>query len=277
MQPVSPEEYGGRALGLSPEMAFLFERTAVWQAVIEEFIETMKLLAADAARGATWHNRYSKDHYWRRIVVKNAFTWFEGQAFMMKRVALHRHEHFEIEFSAAELAMLREDKYSLNDKGQAITGDNYPNFISNYKFSFGSFAKAHASTFLLNATTIDRLKTLKKVRDRLTHPKQLLDLQVTDDELKLAEQATNTHINDSTAALKLAGKPNTQESRQIWKLTSRFNVSMPVMMFWRDGSAFEFQTKKAARQFAQASRRIKEKRDFLVYNLRDLETAARTT
>ena len=34
--------------------------------------------------------------------------------FLMKRVALQRHKYFHIEFTTAELALLREDKYSLN-------------------------------------------------------------------------------------------------------------------------------------------------------------------
>lgn len=55
----------------------------------------------------------------RRAYVRAVFALFEGVTHAMKQVALDHPWHTKSPFSNAEVAVLQEENYSLNDSGQA--------------------------------------------------------------------------------------------------------------------------------------------------------------
>jgi hypothetical protein len=272
---VTPEAFGGRAIGHCPEMAAIFQDASRFEATNEDFVQTIGVLKADALRSIALFNKSPASQFWRRNVIKSIFAWLEGQTFVMKAVALERFAHFEIEFSTADLAMLREDKYTLDDKGEAkATSNNYQKFIPNYQFAFKCYAKAHAVVFQFDTRKLPQLRTLESVRNRLTHPKGATALQVADDEMHLAQEVLQWHLDQSGALLSACCQSNVQTVKAGFeKVTTKLRADMPVVLFWRDGSVFEFPTKRSARQFGKAKADGDTKRAYLVYSWKEILAA----
>jgi hypothetical protein len=189
----------------------------------------------------------------------------------MKKLCVERFVHFEIDFSAAELAFLREEKYFLDEDGKAHTKqDNYATFTANYQFAFKSFARAHGSTWTAEQGRSSDLKSLGRVRNRLMHPKCFADLQVSDSEIKLAEKVLNWHIAQTSAVLATI---STGEDLDVKNLVEEagypFEATMPVFLMWRNGDVYEFPTKGKANRFAQAVGGRKSKNEFTVVSIHD--------
>ncbi len=254
MHTVRATDFDGSEIGLVVEIRDAFEGLTILSATIQEFGDTINILKQDAFKSLARFERHPNDQYWRRSLIKNVFAWFEGQAFMMKRIALRRNEHFETGLTTPELVLLSEEKHFLNDRGETkTTRTNYQKFIANYPFAFRCFSQSHGSTFILEQSGVSDLNQLQQVRDRLTHPKGLADLMVSDMEMDLAKTVLQWHVDQSAAAMKASiGGVTRQQIRRIEKVSSRFRAQMPVLMFWKDGMAYEFPTKAKARLFAKA-------------------------
>lgn len=271
---MNPEPFGGRFLGSVPEMRTVFQKVATLSDVIREFQNTITLLSSDAAVVIAQFNKNPRNSCWGRIVVKTAFAWLEGQVFLMKHVAVTRHEHFHVEFSPAELALLREDRYILDDNGRASTAHtNYQKFLNNYQFAFASFAKAHGLTFSLSRETVINLRALEKVRNRLTHPKCSADLEVLDMDISLTQNVMQRHLGESAALLRSAISTFPHNFRDVIpEVSTQLHLCLPILLFWKDGNAYEFPNKAAARRFAKEMGGESAKFDFTIVSTKDLLT-----
>lgn len=131
------------------------------------------------------------EQFWRRTFVRAVFAQIEGKTFLMKRTA---HDRPSVQFSPAERSVLTEDDYevnTLNNKGEVTTRQTRNSTASNIKFAFKSLARARTPTVALNLDGWDALLTGIHIRDRLTHPKQLEDLTVSDDDLDAVKVASD--------------------------------------------------------------------------------------
>lgn len=272
MAGISPEQFGGNALGSVPEVKTLFDEIKTLRDVTDDFVHTTKMLQGDAIKSMARFNKQPNAAFNRRVLIKTIFSWIEGQTYQMKRVALHRHAHLHIDFSRAEIALLREDKYFLDDKGDAHeTPNNFQRFIQNYQFALKAFAKAHAASFTFDRSKLPDLRKLEDVRNRLTHPKKSKDLDVSDEEIKLAEVVLNSHIRVSADVVGEALKENPQTVK-IAEFTRElpFHATMPIVVLWADGTVLEFPTKAAARAFTKSVGAKKSRLDFTSYCFLDM-------
>jgi hypothetical protein len=126
--------------------------------------------------------RYS-EQYLIRQYVRAVFAMIEGVSYVMKQAAKSFNTKI---FSAAELAMLSEESYDLNEKGEAYKVKKYQKLKGNIQFAFAMYAKSIGVIYTLNVQEKgwDSLMRSIKVRDRLMHPKKPGDLDVTDTEFK---------------------------------------------------------------------------------------------
>ena len=122
----------------------------------------------------------------RRTLVRSFFAQVEGEAFLRKRFALEQREGGDVEFSAAEFAILREEQYDLNNKGAVRTQQKFLKLADNLRFSFRAFAKAFGSSYSLDVSGSgwQSFKNAIDIRNRITHPKRLSDLNITEDNMK---------------------------------------------------------------------------------------------
>ena len=156
-------------------------------AAMSELEATMSVLAGDVKK--CMEEFHAEDNqFWRRTFVRSTFALIEGNTFRMKQYALTQ-SHL---FTGAEVALLKEESYELNEKGIAYEQPKYVNISRNIRFAFQSFAHSFHSNYTLKVDDKgwDCFKKALKVRDRLTHPKGLNDLNITDQE-----------INDAMVAL----------------------------------------------------------------------------
>jgi len=117
----------------------------------------------------------------RRALVRAVFSFVEGMTFALKQEALNRNAVF----SPAEIALLREQSYEINDKGKAIVRPALIELRRNIRFAFDCFARGWHTSNRLDLSE-DGWRCLQEalfVRHRLMHPKGLSDFHVSDSEL----------------------------------------------------------------------------------------------
>ena len=88
-------------------------------------------------------------------------------------------------FDAAEVAMLREETYDVNDRGHTKLRGARLSLCRNFKFMARTSAKVQGTSYdeAVTGRGIEVLQEAIRIRDRLTHPKVPADLEVSDREL----------------------------------------------------------------------------------------------
>ena len=217
---------------------------------LKDFAERTELLSRDVSVSVESFNNAPEDNFWRRVVVRNVFVFQEACSYGLKRLALHQSEIYEVEFSPAELALLKEEKYSLDDKGEAHTHDkNFQRFIPNLKFAFKCFAKSHGVSFVLNTSEVP-LRGFEEIRNRITHPKQLSDLTISDAEIKIAEKVAQWLLDASSALMQAANKSKPRAVRRPKvSPTTRLNITKDFFVMQPDGNVYQFDSLEEAEKY----------------------------
>lgn len=122
------------------------------------------------------------DQYARRSLVRSALTAVDAVVFALKQDCL-RECKIGL-YTAGELAMIREETYSIDNRGEVYSQVKYPTLEQNVRFTFRMLNRG-VSEFQLDCggEGWEGFKKAIKVRHRVTHPKCADDLDVTDDEL----------------------------------------------------------------------------------------------
>lgn len=123
----------------------------------------------------------------RRLYVRVFITMIEGSVATIKNEILHSAD----QINDAERAVLRDVTFDLNDKGVPCERPLRPKILSSLKFVFQMFASVHKLLILpdYSSSGWQAMKDVIKLRNRLTHPKTLNDLKVTDTDLKTVDEA----------------------------------------------------------------------------------------
>jgi hypothetical protein len=230
----------------SPELERTFQPVQELCREAQDFLKRSSLLSDDVALCDRTLRNAPDDQFWRRIYVRSVFVLIEACSYGLKRIALHRHSVFDISFSPSELALLREEKHGLNDKGEVYTQDNFfQKFLPNFKFAVRSFAKSHGVTFELNASSVP-LKEFENLRNRITHPKKLAELAISDSEITKTDavaiwfsQALSALLKESNSGRVLPRIPYVHPSRH-------WNVTKPFILLQVDGTVYQFDTLEEA-------------------------------
>jgi hypothetical protein len=123
--------------------------------------------------------------FWGRTIVRSLFAGIEGLCYCNKQIALAAAALKNIDLTSAEVAMLREESYRLNDKGEVESIKSKLGTVPNLAFSLRMLARARGGSYQIDTTSAgwQAFKTSIRVRDRITHPKDASDLQVTKEEV----------------------------------------------------------------------------------------------
>jgi hypothetical protein len=124
----------------------------------------------------------------KRAYVRAVFAFIEGIAYMMKIQALKKCPEC---FNNAEIAILSEEVYALNNKNEAVSKTLKLNTTQNIIFSFKSLAKSEniEDKFDTSNNGWRLLNEALKIRHRLTHPKSVEALNVTIEEMRVMGEA----------------------------------------------------------------------------------------
>jgi hypothetical protein len=146
-------------------------------------LQSLVLYLAEDANICLARSEEEPLQFWLRSLVRTMFAMVEGVTFRMKQIALQSFQLGCAEFSLPELAILREESYELKENGEPRAQTKFLKFNSNLRFTFKTYAKAlHCNYVLdLNDEGWSSLNKAVKVRNRLTHPKAINDLEITAD------------------------------------------------------------------------------------------------
>jgi hypothetical protein len=159
----------------------------------EDLIANLKQDVQQAFQNVT-----GNDQFWCRTLVRAVFSYFEAHSFVIRSATLKMLKPEESNFeSIAKIALLADTAYQPSKTGKLEDmGETKTAFINLFAFTL----RTYAETGGMNAGDIEKffgdnafnqLQRAKKVRDRLTHPKQLSDIAVTPAEVLDVTNAFN--------------------------------------------------------------------------------------
>jgi hypothetical protein len=169
----------------------------------------------------------SMDQFWRRTLVRTFFAQVDAEISAMKQMAIivaetpNTDPAETVVFTRAEIELLNEREYRIQN-GVAEETKAKISLRTNLQFAFEMFRKASRSAFSLQTNGHQWECFLKaiKIRDRLTHPKTVQDLIVTDAEMSVITKAFTWHITQTsksfiaaTAAMNAVSSNNATSSQ----------------------------------------------------------------
>jgi hypothetical protein len=85
----------------------------------------------------------------RRSYVRTVFALIEGETYLRKQYALMMNNLGMVTLNDPEMALLREEQYKLNNKGEPDTQQLFLRLPENLRFSFRIDAKVHGREYKL--------------------------------------------------------------------------------------------------------------------------------
>jgi hypothetical protein len=166
----------------SPEESHMDAERVELIARLAELSAFMDLLHQDTDKAWDEQMGDGDTPYKRRTFVRTIFGEVEGVIHAIKQSCLHSPLSC---YSSAELAMLKEETYSVNDKGQASVGQAKIRFEANFHFALEMLVRGTSLPAKIDkgGEGWQAFKEALRVRDRLMHPKKIADLDVSDQEL----------------------------------------------------------------------------------------------
>jgi hypothetical protein len=127
----------------------------------------------------------------RRGYVRSTFGMVEGITNYLKTLALRAGERNRALFTAAETALLREESYAINAKGEAYVQPRFIKIEDNLVFALRMYLRGTPTSLELerDGPGWKAFKDAIAIRNRVTHPRSLEDLLLTDPEVDSIRRA----------------------------------------------------------------------------------------
>lgn len=140
------------------------------------------------------------DDYYRRNFVRALFAMIEGSVFVIKQSTLIA--GFSERLSFAEIALLKEETFDLDNKGNVRSQVKFLRIADNFKFAARMASRVFDCNLDLGVGTQewDYFLELIRIRNRVTHPKGSSDFEISQDEAELARKVFYW-FNDFVVAL----------------------------------------------------------------------------
>lgn len=116
------------------------------------------------------------------------------------------------------MAVILEESYELNNKGDAIERTCFNSIDKNLRFAFQVYARIYDISFQVDCSGEGwvSFKRAVTIRNRVTHPKRLPDLSITDDELHTLDQALEWYVKNNIE-LRLLEREVLQRENELLK------------------------------------------------------------
>jgi hypothetical protein len=152
---------------------------AVASRELENLLGLAKVLRDDVRRF-----RAGEDSAMRRAFVRAVFSCIEGTSFGFRYAALHLARTRGVTLSPGEIQMCKEVTYVLDERGQVEERQLISSSLANVRFALRIFSKSVGSPYEFPAgeSGFEKLQVAQRIRNRLTHPRRLEELEVTSDE-----------------------------------------------------------------------------------------------
>jgi hypothetical protein len=144
--------------------------------------------------------RSADDGAGQRALVRAALAYIEGTSFGFRSLALHLAPVRNVALTVGETLMARETTYALNGKGQVEERMAHSTPLANLRFALSIFAKVTGAAYEFPASdsNFEKLQRVQGIRDRLTHPRTGLALDVSPEEQALVLTAVDWIVDQQT-------------------------------------------------------------------------------
>jgi hypothetical protein len=160
-------------------------------AAVDQLKDVYGILSADMDAVMAYGSTNSTP-FFHRTVVRTFFSMVEGLAFQMRQVTLATLEPYG-RLSVEEVALLREERYSLNTKGEPQTKESFQPVLSSLLFSLRTYVKNHGASFAPDVSHHgwQAMQRSVEIRNRVTHPKSVADLSLSEEDQKKLVDASH--------------------------------------------------------------------------------------
>lgn len=127
--------------------------------------------------------RQEPSQFAHRTLIRTYFAFVEGVAYQLRQVTRASLEDTVL-LTQGEVSLLREERFQLNAKGEPEAKENFQSVLPNMLFSLRCYVKNHGAVFVPD-TSHHGWQSMKKaveIRNRITHPKSALGLEITDED-----------------------------------------------------------------------------------------------
>ena len=116
-----------------------------------ELLEALVLISADVTKAAAI-SKHEDSQFARRTYIRSVVALFEANANLMADVCIKSQERGEVSFTIAEDAALREENYTLDNKGIASSRKSFYPMQSRFRLVARLFGKIHNVEFNVDAS-----------------------------------------------------------------------------------------------------------------------------
>lgn len=150
----------------------------------------------------------------RRSYIRSMFVTFEGIVWLLKQVCLKARSKSGVrKFDPAEYALLQDQTYELKKNGDTVVQTKFLRFPENFRFTVRIINRLfNAQVDLgIGTTSWDNFLRAVAIRHRITHPKSVDELYISDEEIQLSKNVSswfNDTIHASVQAIaQISDKP----------------------------------------------------------------------
>lgn len=181
------------------------------------------------------------EQFGRRMYIRAMFAMVEGTVYRMKQICFSEEYGSYSSFTPAESALLREETYDLDDRGKVVIKQSFLLLVKNIKFAFEAFHKYFGSANNLKIDDAGWESFLKavKIRNRLTHPKTAIDLNVSDAEFETVRRASDWFEESTSLALNAASDITEEGTRRNKETLKQLDSIKDRLMKLVEGSPDE--------------------------------------
>ena len=158
---------------------------------VEQLHAVYRILSADMD-AVVAYGKANSTAFAHRTLVRTFFSLVEGLAFQLRQVTLATLEPYVGRLSVAEIALLREERYTLNSKGQTEAMENFQRALPNMLFTLRTYVRNHGASFAPDVSHRgwQAMQRAVAIRNRITHPKSVEDLSLSDEDQQLLVDAS---------------------------------------------------------------------------------------
>jgi len=158
---------------------------------VAQLKQTWAILKADLD-AAVAYGRNENTPYAQRSLVRTFFAAVEGLSYQMRQVTLASLAGTDL-VTEQEIQLLREVRYSLDQKGRPKEAPCFLPFPESLLFSLSIYAKNHGAKFEVDKSQRgwQALRHATQVRNNVTHPKKPEALSLSDADLQALMDASH--------------------------------------------------------------------------------------
>ena len=171
---------------------------------IQQILELLPVLVEDVKIA---EDKLDVQQYSRRVYVRTLFAMIEGVTYAMKQALFVIARNFSIsgEITIPDLVILKGSTFDLNDKGEFLEKEKYFRIKDDLKFTVKATNRILGSNIEHGFNTKDwaNFVSMVKIRNNVTHPKNLVDISISDNDLKCI-RSLNSWFNGIVEAMMIA-------------------------------------------------------------------------